>query len=275
MKRLRAMRTGFRNWFLPSVLGYIAISLGERMPHLLRPLLDLQFTLRTRQGPRIRARLRDIGPPAEVFGLGEYEDQTLDWGRVRYVIDVGAHIGAFTIWVATRAPNCQVYAIEPNPEAIALLRQNVDLAQLGSRVRVLEGAVAGVAGRRELSITTMSPSTTLLPVVGRSDARSVTAITIDEAIAASGFPRVDLLKVDVEGAEEEILAKLAPEALSGVQAVLIECHPPVAQRIASLIEPVLGRSGFAVSWRPKGSHGLLIGRHQPTQEEGRMANVLT
>lgn len=261
------MRTGFSNWFLPSLLGYIAITFGERAPRLLRPLLDLPFTLHTRQGPRIRARLRDIGPPAEVFGLDEYDDPNLDWAGLRFVIDVGAHIGAFTIWVAARASSCQVFAIEPNPEAIALLRENLDSAGLGARVRVLEGAVAGEAGRRELSITTMSPSATLLPVAERSNARLVTAITLAEAIASSGFPTVDVLKIDVEGAEEEIVAKLTPQVLAPVQAVLVECHPPAADRIASLIEPVLSRAGFGVSWRAKGLHGLLIGRRQSTKQE--------
>jgi FkbM family methyltransferase len=274
MNRFRAMRTGFRNWFLPSLLGYVAISFGERTPRLLRPLLDLRFTLRTRQGPRIRARLRDIGPPAEVFGLGEYDDPEFDWGRLRYVIDVGAHIGAFTIWVAARAPNCQVFAIEPNPEAIELLKQNLDSAGISARVRVLEAAVAGVSGQREFSITTMSPSATLLPVAERSAACAVTAITLAAAIVESGFPSVDLLKIDVEGAEEEIFVELDPATLAPVQALLIECHPPAAHRLANLIEPVLDRAGFSVSWRPKRSHGLLIGRRQATEQKGRMANGL-
>lgn len=274
MNRLRAMRAAFRNWFLPSLLGYFAISFGERAPQLLRPLLDLRFTLRTRQGPRIRARLRDIGPPAEVFGLGEYDDPEIDWGRLRYVIDVGAHIGAFTLWVAARAPDSQVLAIEPNPEAIALLRENLDSAGLGARARVLEAAVAGVSGQRQFSVTTMSPSATMLPVAERSAARSVAAITLAEAVAGSGFPRVDLLKVDVEGAEEEIFVNPGLEVLRLVQAVMVECHPPAADRLANLIEPVLDRSGFRVSWRPKSSHGLLIGRRQSAEQEGRMANRL-
>ena len=145
---------------------------------------------------------------------------------------------------------------------------------LGARVRVLEAAVAGASGQREFSVTTMSPSATLLPVAERSAARSVAAITLGEAVAGSGFPSVDMLKVDVEGAEEEIFVNPALEALGLVQALMIECHPPAAERLANLIEPVLDRSGFRVSWRSKSSHGLLIGRRQSTEQEGRMANRL-
>jgi FkbM family methyltransferase len=274
MNRLRAMRTGFRNWLLPSLLGYFAISFGERAPRLFRPLLDLRFALRTRQGPTIRARLRDIGPPAEVFGLAEYDVPEFDWARLDCVIDVGAHIGAFTIWIAARAPGCRILAIEPNPEAVVLLRENLETAGLGARVRVLEAAVAGVSGRRALSITTMSPSATLLAVDQRSASCMVDAMTLAEAIVESGSAGVDLLKIDVEGAEEEIFAGLPPAVLAPVQALLIECHPPAAERLASLIEPVLLRSGFSVSWRPKRSHGLLFGRREATEEKGRMANRL-
>jgi Methyltransferase FkbM domain len=122
-----------------------------------------------------------------------------------------------------------------------------------------------VSGQREFSITTMSPSATLLPVAERSAARAVTAITLAEAIVESGFPSVDLLKVDVEGAEEEIFVELEPGTLAPVQALLIECHPPDADRLADAIEQVLDSSGFKVSRRPKKSHRLLIGRRQSTQ----------
>jgi hypothetical protein len=147
-------------------------------------------------------------------------------------------------------------------------------AGLGARVSVLEAAVAGVGGLRELSITTMSPSATLLPVGERWASRAVTAITLAEAVVASGFASVDLLKIDVEGAEEEIFSKPELEVLARIQALLIECHPPVADRLANLIETVLDRAGFKVSWRPKGSHGLLTGRRQAAEQEGRMANGL-
>jgi FkbM family methyltransferase len=274
MTRLRAMRTAFHNWFIPSVLGYFAISLGDRAPRLLRPLLDLQFTLRTRSGPRIRARLRDIGPPAEVFGLDEYEDPETDWAALRYVIDVGAHIGAFTVWVAGRAPACRVLAIEPNPEALKLLHQNLESAGLAARVNVLETAVARESGRRELSITTMSPSATLLAIGPRLPAMTVAAISLAEAIDESRFPHVDLLKLDVEGAEEEIFGALQVEGLGRVRTLVVESHPPEAARVADEIEHVLNRSGFTVRRRSKGSHALVIGRRQPAEQKGRMANSL-
>ena len=267
MNRLHAMRGGFHNWFLPSLLGYFAILLGERAPRLLGPLLNLRFKLRTRRGPVIRARLRDIGPPAEVFGLDEYEDPELDWAGLRYVIDVGAHIGAFSLWVTARSPECTVFALEPNPEALGLLRENLERAGLGRRVHVLEAALASRSGVRALSITTMSPSATLLPVHQFESARPVAAITLPEAILMSGFPRVDLMKMDTEGAEKEIFGELRLDQLVAVRAIMVECHPPAAGDLADLIELVLTRGGFTVSRRPKKLHTLLIGRRQPAKQE--------
>jgi hypothetical protein len=148
------------------------------------------------------------------------------------------------------------------------------MARISARVRVLEAAVAGAAGRRALTITTMSPSATLLPVGPSAAAHPVEAITLADAIAAAGFPSVDVLKVDVEGAEEEIFTELGAGVLGSVRAILLECHPPAATRLADQIEPVLRRSGFVVTRRPKPLHALLIGRRQSAEQEGRMGHGL-
>src|SRR5205823_2618149 len=116
-------------------------------PTRLGGLLDHQVTLRTRQGPILQARLRDLDAPAEVFGRSEYDFSVIDWSSLRTAIDVGAHIGSFTLWLAGRS-GCDVYAIEPNPATFRILIANLRLAGLDRRVRTDQIAVAGISGGR-------------------------------------------------------------------------------------------------------------------------------
>jgi FkbM family methyltransferase len=216
------MRSGFRNWLWPSALLGLAWMLGtERGP--LAGLWDVRVTLETRDGSLVTARLRDIHGPGDVFGLSEYDFDVIDWRRVRHVIDVGAHVGAFTIWVASRAP-CLVLALEPNPETFQLLEQNVERAAIGRRVALEKAALAGQSGERKLSVRRYSTDATILGAEESADAVPVKAFSLVDVIVMSGFPEIDLLKIDVEGAEYEVFANLEPHTLDRVRALIVECH---------------------------------------------------
>ena len=56
------------------------------------------------------------------------------------------------------------------------------------------------------------------------DADSVPAMTIPEIVRRAGFPRIDLLKVDIEGAELELFSRNTQDWLPGVQQLVIETH---------------------------------------------------
>lgn len=121
---------------------------------------------------------------------------------------------------------------EPEPEAFAQLR-----AASGSpwrSLRHLPTAISGRAGPRTLHVAADPQSSSLLPPVAAtagahdhrawSDIRTTTVVdteTLDGAIARFGVPAPDFLKLDVEGAEGEILAA-APDALASALAVKVE-----------------------------------------------------
>ena len=256
--QLAAMRSGFENWFWPSAAGKLALTLGAWTPRWSARLLDARVLLRARDGPRVRTRLRDIGSPVEVFGQREYDFSVIDWTRARAVVDLGAHIGAFVLWVAALGP-ARVFALEPNPEAGRLLAENLERAGLGGRVSWRPQAVAAQAGPRLLQVPPFSPSASLLAVPGAGAVGvEVEAVTLPQALAESGFDRVDVLKVDVEGAEYEVFADLPPGTLGRVGAVLVECHPLPGRGPGAVAEQLRGQ-GFRVASQPtRGGHQMLV-----------------
>ena len=219
------------------------------MPELFKRVMDVELRLRTRSGPVLVARIRDVGGPADVFGLEEYDFPSVGWPRVRFVVDIGAHIGSFSVW-AVSSYRCRAVAVEPNPEAFALLQRNV--GQFGGDVRCIQAALAAAPGVRTLVLGEDSAGTSLDPRTASGPVKTieVEAITLAQAIEMAAFPQVDVLKVDIEGAEHEIFMNLDAGLLDAVQTVLVECHKRPGRSSDGIVE-ALAREGFTTSLTPK------------------------
>jgi len=127
--------------------------------------------------------------------------------------DVGSNIGTYAIAAARRG--AQVTAFEPNPPVANQLRRNVVLNRVADRVTVYELAVARRAGTVRL----------------REEGPGGCMTTVDEAgeIIVEAAPlegRFDLVKIDVEGAELEVLAGARPilEPSHRPRSIYIEVH---------------------------------------------------
>lgn len=141
-------------------------------------------------------------------------------------VDVGANFGYFTCLLAARLgreTGSRVIAIEPNPDLLRLLRVNVDINWSGAPVRIEPLAVADTFGEMVLTIPDdCSANGTLAPIeaVGRTlRTHRVPVVRLDDLLRDE--PRVDLVKIDVEGFEPAVL-RGAPETLArpGVRLVL-------------------------------------------------------
>jgi len=123
------------------------------------------------------------------------------------VLDVGAWVGGFSVPAAFRAE--RVVAVEPHPLNLIYLRRNV--AGLGN-VEVVEEALWRKKGRMRLFLGPSSLQHSLIAGKGAhlAEAKSwvwVRTETLDGLVSRLGLRRVDFLKMDVEGAEVEILRR--------------------------------------------------------------------
>ena len=144
------------------------------------------------------------------------------------VFDVGANIGAYTVLFAqwTGAAG-RVVACEPSPPSIAGLREQVRLNGVSDRVDIVEAAVSERPGSAAFDCGGSSGTNALVP-----DAESgahvirVETTSLDAFCAARGL-HPSVVKIDVEGAELDVL-RGARETLArpGVD-VFVEFHPSV------------------------------------------------
>lgn len=141
------------------------------------------------------------------------------------VIDVGANVGLFTLLLAYQVwETGRVIAYEPSPRMLELLRDNVAMSWLSDRVEIVPKAAAAAGGSlpfiapKRYSMTgSLRPVEHLLTREDRVDTLDrleVEAEPLDVHIGR--FERIDLIKVDVEGAEDQVFAGMEQLLGSGV-----------------------------------------------------------
>lgn len=155
------------------------------------------------------------GDPEELFYL---IDQIVHWNQYRtelikdgnVVIDAGANKGIFSIKVAHEFPRAKIYAFEPVHETAAVLKKNtapypnISCLELGlGDAEISKPMMIGPAGsdgsRMVDSVIDMPGSAT------QKEMRNVSITTIDDFAAKHSIPRIDFVKMDVEGYEAKIL----------------------------------------------------------------------
>src|ERR1700730_14441279 len=101
---------------------------------------------------------------------------------------------------------------------------NVRSAELEGRIVVRSWALAGQREVRRLRPAADSAATALVGDHVTGDLE-VDAVGLADVIDGSGFPRIDLFKMDIEGAEHEVFASAHEDALRSVANGIIESHP--------------------------------------------------
>ncbi len=183
-----------------------------------------------RNGARVQiGRGVDHVPLIEIFLREEY-------GKVAdgaVILDLGANIGGFSIYAALSARRVKVYAYEPTAEFYRLMQDNIRLNRLEDVVQSFNLAVAAHTGVRQLALesSTFSFPTLLAPDDDRVT-RTVTvrSTSLGDILESNALERVDLLKMDCEGAEYEILYSTPVRYLERIREIRMEYHDRRAER---------------------------------------------
>ncbi|WP_165066841.1 FkbM family methyltransferase [Paludisphaera rhizosphaerae] len=195
------------------------------------------------------ARL-DTGPWVRVSGVSDFEWQILgrrfkEAGTIRLfaellrpgmtVVDLGANIGYFTLTAADLVgPKGHVHAIEPTPSTASRLRENVALNGF-DQVSIHQIAASDDEGTLRLHLSEDDcEGNSLFAAEPGGNSIEVDVTTLDHFADQQGLRRIDLLKVDVEGAEVRVL-RGARRVLSGTVApvLIVEANSPALRAAKS------------------------------------------
>lgn len=226
-----AYRT-IENW--PRFMYHYALGLVPAAPY------------RLRSGPRLRiGRGLEHAPIVEVFLRKDYGDIPSN----STIVDLGANIGTFAIYAAMSAANVRVHAYEPAPQLFSLLQANVALNGLGAAVRCFNLAVAGDSDERELFVEgdgLYFPSL-MRPQSAASASTRVRCTDLAGVFRSGELSHVDILKMDVEGAEYDILTATPPELWKAIGEVRMEYHTLDRDRDVTTLKQLLMSHCFDIT----------------------------
>ena len=155
----------------------------------------------------------------EVFVAREYELPIRGFAP-RHILDLGANVGYASVLFAARWPEVRILAVEPERENMVLLKRNTG----GYRtIDALHAAVWSRPGEVAIANPDDEANAFRMTEANANAAQKVPAYTIAQLIDRMGCDRLDLLKMDVEGAEVEILRDAA-SWLDRVNVMIIELH---------------------------------------------------
>src|SRR5215471_960014 len=161
--------------------------------------------------------------------------------NVRVVIDCGANIGITSLFLAARYPGATILSVEPHPENFALLKTNV--AQV-PRILPIHACLTG-ASRSAVRFTT-DQAAWGNHIAADNRGVLVPAMTIEELCEQNGIKKIDLLKLDIEGAEEQVLEN--GTFLARTEHIIVELH---------------GHYGFQCFQRDIAPYGLVAQEGRP------------
>lgn len=163
------------------------------------------------------------------------------------MLDIGANIGAVTLFWANRSPTLQVHCYEPNPAAFATLGRNIGENRLTNRVHPFSEGMGKAAGTLRLWVDVPTDLSTAYQETSPAEGGrriDVPVVAIDEAWVRFDRKPIWLLKIDTEGAEADILEGASGDFMGAVRNAIVEYHDNIVPGSLARCQRVLEAAGF-------------------------------
>jgi FkbM family methyltransferase len=173
---------------------------------------------RTRSACRLRPGSSDEDCLGQVFVNEEYR---LPFAlNPNVIVDAGANIGGASLYFAYKYPGAKVFALEPEPSNFALLKHNCAAID-----NIIPIQAALWAQSEYVALTDPDAEKWSFTVTASSDReQDIRGMTIEELMQEFGVDHIDLLKMDIEGAEKEVFGSGPTPWLDHVSTIAIELH---------------------------------------------------
>ncbi|MFA5800105.1 MAG: FkbM family methyltransferase [Candidatus Peribacteraceae bacterium] len=200
-----------------------------------------------------RSKTNDRGCLVDVWLDHAYDPNhfsiPFDWASARTIVDIGAHIGAFSLYAAWKAQSARVICLEPDQSNFALLKRNIESNALIGRIAAEN---IGIGNGEEMTLYTFPGDcggNSLFRSTEGGTPVTIHTLALRELFDRYSISRCDYLKLDCEGAEYEALYSMPKEDLQRVRCIGMEYHHfslDPAHRPESLIK-FLEENGFNVT----------------------------
>lgn len=147
-----------------------------------------------------------------------------DWLPAKNIVEVGGHIGTFTLFAATMSPHARVIVLEPDPANFAMLGDNIKKNDLTSRITPLN---VGLGTGEPVTLFTFPNDRGGNSVYRTNEGGTpvtIPTVSLHDLFQKHRIDVCDYLKLDCEGAEYEGLYSLSDEDLARIRCIGMEYH---------------------------------------------------
>jgi FkbM family methyltransferase len=153
------------------------------------------------------------------------------------VVDIGAHIGLFSLMASRIAK--RVYSFEPEPENFNLLLTNINLNSI-KNIEAINKAMSKKTGKAKLHVSDYDESECSLGSKGID----VVTISLKDFFDTYDIKKIDFLKMDCEGSEYDIIMNTPKEYLERIGKISMEVHK--TNMFIEDISKFLSKNGFSI-----------------------------
>jgi len=200
----------FKNWYLYPLVYF---SIIKRDYVIFETYSGLKIKLRTRS--------TDLMALTNVWLVEEYSRSNFRINTNDVIIDIGAHIGLFTLYASQYCKNGTIFCFEPVDENYDILVDNITQNNL-KNVKPFKSAVS--KSESTITIYRNKDEAGHSMFSFTSHALKVDSISLKKIIDENSINQCNLIKIDCEGAEYEIIESLPLEYLKKISKLIIEYH---------------------------------------------------
>ncbi len=162
------------------------------------------------------------------------------------VVDIGAHVGYFTLYAINITKKGKVISYEPSKKAFSILEKNIKMNKF-TNVKLENLAVSKIQGKSLLHTNdTDEISNSLYNLNKDCEVQEVETTTLNDIFLKHKLDKIDFLKMDCEGAEYEIIMNTPSSILDKIQKISAEIHEEMVPYSKELIIEKLKNHGFNV-----------------------------
>ena len=207
---LKKAKSVFQNWIVYPLSYYNLIKSNS-----------IIFKTRTNKIIKIRRDSTDLMALTHVWLIEEYSKPEFNINKNDIVIDVGAHIGLFTLYASQFCTEGKIYSFEPMKENYELLSENIKLNNL-KQVETFNLAVSNSNQKIKLYINDDESGHSMFSE--STHTITVNSISLKKFFDQNNIQHCNFLKLDCEGSEYEIIKYLPISYLQKIDKMVIEYH---------------------------------------------------
>jgi FkbM family methyltransferase len=189
---------------------------------------------------KLRSGSSDINAFRQVFIYNEYNFEVTD---PNFIVDGGSNIGLAAIYFANKFPNATIVSIEPELENFNLLVANTEKY---NKINPLKSGIWSSSTFLKVRNIGLGNWGFIVEEQSEEDENTFRAISISDILKKYNQTNIDILKLDVEGAEKEIFSSNYQDWLPNTKVLIVELHDRMKKECSKALFRALLNYDFTV-----------------------------